>query len=138
VKVEPGKITTATFDAVSLPRVIGGVIVGAGGKPRDGVEVTLLDPKDSDIEPRGGDDFMNVRTRALTIFRPKWRPRFELALLPGLEQSRFVLAIHKELGWARVPVESLEKGEPIRLRPWKRRSEDKAWCRESGLDTSVS
>jgi hypothetical protein len=90
------------------------------GKPLDDVEVTLLAPKDSNAEPRGKDDFMKVRTRAWTIFRPKWQESFELAFLPGLEQSRFVLAIHKELGWAKVPVESLEKGEPIRLRrPWK-------------------
>jgi hypothetical protein len=119
VKVEPGKVTAATFDAVSLPRVIGGRIVDMNGKPLDDVEVTLLAPKDSNAEPRGKDDFMKVRTRAWTIFRPKWQESFELAFLPGLEQSRFVLAIHKELGWAKVPVESLEKGEPIRLRPWK-------------------
>ena len=41
---------------------------------------------------------MRVRTRAWTIFRPGWQERFELALLPGLEESRLVLAIHKELG----------------------------------------
>ena len=119
VKVEPGQLTTATFDAVSLPRVIGGRIVDRDGEPLDDVEVTLLAPKDSNAELRGADDFTKVRTRAWTIFRPRWQERFELAFLPGLEQSRFVLAIHKELGWAKVPVESLEKGEPIRLRPWK-------------------
>jgi hypothetical protein len=53
------------------------------------------------------------------IFRPKWLDRFELAFLPGLEESRFVLTAQKEQGWAKVPVESLERGEPIRLRPWK-------------------
>ena len=89
------------------------------GKPLDDVEVTLLAPKDSSVEPRGEDDFTKVRTRAWTIFRPRWQERFELAFLPGLERSRYVLAIHKELGWAKVSVESLEKGEPIRLRPWK-------------------
>ncbi len=119
VKVEPGKVTTATFDAVSLPKVIGGRIVDQDGKPLDNVEVTLLAPNDSNVEPRGEDDFMKVRSRAWTIFRPGWQERFELAFLPGLEQSRYVLAIHKELGWAKVRVESLEKGEPIRLRPWK-------------------
>ena len=119
VKVEPGKIASATFDAVSLPRVIGGRVVDKEGKPLDDVEVTLLAPKDSDAEFRDEDDFMKLRTRAWTIFRPQWQERFELAFLPGLEQSRFVLAIHKELGWAKVPVESLEKGEPVRLRPWK-------------------
>jgi hypothetical protein len=51
--------------------------------------------------------------------RPSWQERFELALLPGLEQSRCVLAIHTELGWTKVPVESLARGKPIRLRPWK-------------------
>lgn len=119
VKVEPGKVSTAMFDAVWLPRVIGGRIVDGVGKPLDGVEVTLLAPKDSEVVPRGEDDFMKVRTRAWTIFRPRWQDRFEIALLPGLEESRFVLAIHRELGWAKVPVESLEQGEPIRLRPWK-------------------
>jgi hypothetical protein len=119
VKVEPGKVATATFDAVSLPRVIGGRVVDGAGKPLDGVEVTLLAPEDSGVEPRGVDDFLKVRTRAWTIFRPKWQDRFELAFLPGLEESRFILAVHKELGWAKVPVESLERGEPIRLRPWK-------------------
>jgi hypothetical protein len=119
VKVEPGKTTTVTFDAVSLPKIIGGRIVNADGKPLDDVEVTLLAPEDSDAVPRGEDAFMKVRTRAWTIFRPKWQERFELAFLPGLEQARFVLAVHKELGWAKVSVESLEKGEPIRLRPWK-------------------
>ena len=62
---------------------------------------------------------MKVRTRAWTNFRPGWQERFELAFLPGLEGWRFVLAVHKELGWAKVPVERLEQGEPIRLRPWK-------------------
>ena len=119
VKVERGKISTVTFDAMSLPKVIGGRIVDSNGKSLDDVEVTLLEPKDSSIEPRGMNDFSNVRTRAWTIFRPKWQERFELAFLPGLEQSRFVLAVHKELGWAKVSVESLEKGEPIRLHPWK-------------------
>ena len=120
VKVEAGKTTPATFDAVSLPRVIGGRVLDADGKPLDGVEVTLIAPKDSDAEPRGEDDFMKVRTRAWTIYRPKWQERFELAFLPGLEEARFVLAVHRELGWAKVPVENLEKGEPIRLTPWKR------------------
>jgi protocatechuate 3,4-dioxygenase beta subunit len=119
VKVEPSKVTTPTFEAVSLPRIIGGRIVDAAGKPLDGVEVTLLAPKDSEFEPRGEDDFMKVRTRAWTIFRPEWQERFELAFLPGLEESRFVLAVHRELGWAKVSVESLERGEPIRLRPWR-------------------
>jgi protocatechuate 3,4-dioxygenase beta subunit len=119
VKVEPGKTTSATFDAVSLPRVLNGRILDAAGKPVDGVEVTLLAPKDSGVEPSGPDDFMKVRTRAWTIFRPGWQDRFELAFLPGLEGSRFVLAVHRELGWAKVPVASLEEGEPIRLRPWK-------------------
>jgi protocatechuate 3,4-dioxygenase beta subunit len=119
VKVEPGRVTTAAFDAVSLPRVIGGRIIGTDGKPLKDVEVTLLAPKDSDVELRVEGDFMKVRTRAWTIFRPEWQDRFELAFLPGLEQSRFVLAVHKELGWAKVHVESLEKGDPIRLRPWK-------------------
>jgi protocatechuate 3,4-dioxygenase beta subunit len=119
VKVEPGRVTAATFDNVSLPRVIGGRILGSDGKPLNDVEVTLLAPKDSDVTLRVEDDFMKVRTRAWTIFRPEWQDHFELAFLPGLEQSRFVLAVHKELGWAKVPVESLEKCEPIRLRPWK-------------------
>jgi hypothetical protein len=99
--------------------VIGGRVVDAAGKPLDGVEVTLLAPADSEVELHKADDFMKVRTRAWTIFRPKWQDRFELALLPGLEPVRFVLAMHRELGWAKVPVASLEKGEPIRLRPWK-------------------
>ena len=51
VKVEPGKVATATFDAVSLPRVIGGRIVDGDGKPLDDVEVTLLAPKDSEVVP---------------------------------------------------------------------------------------
>src|SRR5262249_62212163 len=114
VKVGPGKLTTATFDAVSLPRVIGGRIVDAAGKPVDGVEVTLLAPKDSAVEPRGEGDFMKVRTRAWTIFRPGWQERFELAFLPGLEGSRFVLAVHNELGWANVPLQRLDQDEPIR------------------------
>lgn len=117
--VEPGKETTATFDTVALPRVISGRIVDAAGNPLDGVEVTLLAPKDSQIEPRGPADFTNVRTRAWTIFRPTWQDQFELAFLPGLEASRFVLATDKELGWAKIPVASLERGEPIRLRPWR-------------------
>jgi protocatechuate 3,4-dioxygenase beta subunit len=41
VKVEPGKDTAATFDAVSLPRIIVGRIVDMNGKPLDDVEVTL-------------------------------------------------------------------------------------------------
>ena len=118
VKVEAGKASPAAF-SVSLPRVIGGRVVDAEGKPLDGVEVTLIAPKDSGVEPRGEDDFMKVRTRAWTIYRPKWQERFELAFLPGLEEARFVLAIHKEQGWAKVPVESLEKDEPIRLTLWK-------------------
>ena len=65
-------------------------------------------------------DFMKVRHRAWTIYRPKCEVRFELAFLPGLEQSRFLLAVHKELGWAKVPVESIQKGEAIRLKRWKR------------------
>jgi protocatechuate 3,4-dioxygenase beta subunit len=119
VKLEPGKVATATFDAVSLPRVIGGRVVDGAGKPLDDVEVTLLAPKDSGVEPRGEGDFVRVRTRAWTIFRPRWQECFELAFLPGLEGSRFVLAIHKERGWAKVTVESVERGGPIRLRPWK-------------------
>jgi hypothetical protein len=120
VKVEPGKVKSVTFDAVSLPRVIGGRVIDAEGKPLDGVEVTLLEPKDSGVEIDGKAGYSKVRTRAWTIFRPKWQERFELAFLPGLEEARFVLAFHKELGWAKVPVESLEKDEPIRLTPWKR------------------
>jgi protocatechuate 3,4-dioxygenase beta subunit len=118
VKVEPGKTTSATFDAVSLPKVLEGRVLDSEGKPLDGVEVTLLDPKDSDIEIHGKDDFSKLRTRAWTITRLR-EESFELAFLPGLERSRFVLAVHAEQGWAKVPVESLEKGEPIRLRPWK-------------------
>jgi hypothetical protein len=83
------------------------------------VHPSLLAPNDSNAEPRGEDDFMKMRSRAWTIFRPSWQERFELAFLPGLEQSRYVLAVHNELGWAKVPIESLAKGEPIRLRPWK-------------------
>jgi protocatechuate 3,4-dioxygenase beta subunit len=119
VKVKPGKTTFATFDAVSLPKVIEGRVLDAAGKPLDGVEVTLLAPKDSDVELHVRDDFSKLRTRAWTITRPSWQERFRLAFLPGLEQSRFVLAVHDEQGWAKAPVESPEKGEPIRLRPWK-------------------
>lgn len=119
VEVEPGETTSATCDAVSLPRVIEGRVLDAAGRPLDGVEVTLLAPKDSDVELHGKDDFTKLRTRAWTISRPSWQERFQLAFLPGLEQSRFVLAVHEKLGWARASVESLEKGEPIRLRPWK-------------------
>ncbi len=64
VKVEPGKVTTAAFDAVSLPRVIGGRIVDKDEKPLDDVEVTLLAPNDSEIELRNKGDFMKVRTRS--------------------------------------------------------------------------
>jgi protocatechuate 3,4-dioxygenase beta subunit len=119
VKVEAGKTTSVNFDAVSLPKVIGGRVLDAAGQPIAEVEVTLLAPKDSDAELYHSDDFEKIRSRAWTIFRPSWMERFELAFLPGLEQSRFVMASHKEFGWAKVPVESLEKGEPIRLRPWK-------------------
>jgi hypothetical protein len=119
VKVEAGRIRPATF-SVTLPRVIGGRVVDAEGKPLDGVEVTLLAPKDSEVEIDGEDGFSKVRSRAWTIYRPKWQERFELAFLPGLEEARFVLACHKELGWAKVPVESLEKGGPVRLTPWER------------------
>lgn len=119
VKVEAGKTSTANFDAVSLPRVISGRVVDAEGKPLDGVDVTLLAPKDSDVEIHGKDDFSKVRTRAWTIYSPKSHDRFELAFLPGLEEARYVVAFHKRLGWAKVSVESLEKGEPVRLQPLK-------------------
>ena len=55
---------------------------------------------------------------AWTNFRPGWQERFELDFLPGLEGSRFVLAVHKELGWAKAPWNASSRGEPIRLRPW--------------------
>jgi hypothetical protein len=81
VKVEPGKVTLATF-AVSLPRVIGGRVVGADNKPLDDVELTPLAPKDSDAEIRGPDEFMKFQTRAWTIFRPSWQDRFEPGVPP--------------------------------------------------------
>jgi hypothetical protein len=119
VNVDAGKVTPVNF-SVSLPRVLSGRVVDAAGKPLDGVELTLLAPRDSGVEIDGEKAFSKVRTRAWTIYRPKWQERFELAFLPGLEGARFVLACHKQFGWAKVSVESLEKGEPVRLRPWKR------------------
>ena len=117
-RVAPGATTVVDF-AVSLPRVVGGRVLGADDRPLDGVELTLLASKDSDVEPRHKADFGKVRSRAWTIYRPRWQERFELAFLPGLEDARFVLAAHKERGWAKVSVATLEKGEPIRLRPWE-------------------
>ena len=62
---------------------------------------------------------MKVRTRAWTIFRPEWQDRFELALLPGLEESRSSWRSTRSWAGREVPLESLERGEPIRLRRWK-------------------
>jgi protocatechuate 3,4-dioxygenase beta subunit len=118
VKVEPGKTTAVTFDKVALPKVVEGVVLDAAGKPLDGVEVTLLAPEHSGVQLRSKNDFMNVRSRAWAITRPKWQERFQLAFLHRLEQSRFVLAAH-ETGWSKVSVESLQKGEPIRLQAWE-------------------
>lgn len=115
--VEPGKTAASEF-AVTLPRVIEGRVVDDAAKPIDGVFVTILAAADSGVEVRGEADFQKVRTRAWTITRPAWQERFQLAFLPGLEGSRFVLAYHKELGWAKAAVEDLARGEPIRLRPW--------------------
>jgi hypothetical protein len=118
VKVEPGKTTAITFDALTLPKLIEGRVLDSIGKPMPGVEVTLLDPKDEDVEIRGKADYRKVQSDSWSRTTSR-EDRFQLAILPGLERSRFVLAMHKQEGWAKVSVESLEKGEPIRLRPWK-------------------
>lgn len=117
VKVEPWMVTEVIFDGVTLPEVIEGRVLDADDKPIGNVDVTLLDPKDSDIVPRGKEDYSRVRTRAWTITRDD-EGKFALGILPGLEQSRSVLAVHETLGWAKMPVEGIKKGEPIRLRPW--------------------
>jgi protocatechuate 3,4-dioxygenase beta subunit len=119
VQVEAGRTSTANFADVTLPRVIAGRVVGADGQPIDGVEVTLLAPDDSDVALRSGaDELQRVRSRAWAVTSDWNGHRFELAFLPGLEEARFVLAAHKRLGWAKVSVTSLERNEPIRLRPW--------------------
>jgi hypothetical protein len=117
VKVEAGKVTLATF-SVSLPRIIKGRVVGADGKPLEDVELTLLAPEDSDASIKSMAEFVKLRTRAWTVSRPSWKEHFELAFVQGLEQSRFVLAVHQS-GWAKIPVEILASGQPIRLRPWE-------------------